>query len=284
MYNLLIGPMESYLPKSRLLHEGTDDHLKQYLTQLNTQGASEPKLDKLLNLPTLLMPEAGWHHYEQVARIGHVSTLTRNRMSSTFTFTFKANPATAPIPVEHIEKAAALLEIAEWEFTRTHWAVKDVDLYRILDEHVPGVRPRPEVFDIPLHATPESDLVAVMMPFDNAFSPVYEAMKEGIEAAGMRCLRADDVWEKDHVLDDVLSLIWRSRVVLADLSGKNPNVFYEVGIAHSLGRRTILVAQSMDDVPFDLRALRVLHYENNEEGRHQLTQAITDRLRTLMTM
>ena len=82
----------------------------------------------------------------------------------------------------------------------------------------------------------------------------------------------------------MLSLIWRSRVVLADLSGKNPNVFYEVGIAHSLGRRTILVAQSMDDVPFDLRALRVLHYENNEEGRHQLTQAITDRLRTLMTM
>ncbi|RRD07380.1 hypothetical protein EII34_02550 [Arachnia propionica] len=81
----------------------------------------------------------------------------------------------------------------------------------------------------------------------------------------------------------MLSLIWRSRFVLADLTGKNPNVFYETGIAHSVGRRTILITQSMADVPFDLQGLRVLHYLDNEEGRHRLSQGITDRLRTLMT-
>lgn len=97
----------------------------------------------------------------------------------------------------------------------------------------------------------------------------------------MRCFRADDIWERDHILDDVLSLIWRARVVVADLSGKNPNVFYEAGIAHTLGRATILVAKSMDDVPFDLRPIRTLQYLNNGEGRDNLAEGITKRLLTL---
>lgn len=55
----------------------------------------------------------------------------------------------------------------------------------------------------------------------------------------------------------------RARLILADLSGKNPNVFYELGLAHALAKPAILVAESMDDVPFDLRALRVLKYDKN---------------------
>lgn len=120
-----------------------------------------------------------------------------------------------------------------------------------------------------------------MMPFSSEYGQVYESLKTGAETVGMKCLRADDIWEKDHILDDDLCLIWRARVVVADLSGKNPSVLYEAGIAHTLGRDTILMAQNLDDVPFDLRSIRAVKYLNNGEGRGVLVQAVTERLRTI---
>jgi hypothetical protein len=56
-----------------------------------------------------------------------------------------------------------------------------------------------------------------------------------------------------------VTLIWRTRAIVADLSGKNPNVFYEAGIAYTIGRDVIPITQSMDDIPFDLRSLRSVH-------------------------
>jgi hypothetical protein len=88
--------------------------------------------------------------------------------------------------------------------------------------------------------------------------------------------------DADQIIDDILSLIWRARVVIADLSGKNPNVFYEAGIAHTLGRDVILAAQSMDDVPFDLRPLRTVTYLDNGEGRGRLRTQVAGRLQTLV--
>lgn len=76
-------------------------------------------------------------------------------------------------------------------------------------------------------------------------------------------------------------MICKSSVVICDLTGKNANVFYEAGIAHSLGKDVILITQSADDVPFDLRHLRYIQYLNNGEGLQQLTAKVTDRLETL---
>lgn len=277
MYNLLIGLTRGEVGADRLL-EYTVDEVRQYIAPAAGKARGEVKVDRLLNLPTLLMPETGFDDEPQIARVGHVTNVKKSRYG--YTFTFVPNPAIAPIPSPRIEAAAAALEITDWEFHRTHWAVKNVDLYRVLDQEI-AARAKPKVFQFPTSEPFESDLVAVMMPFNAGFTPVYESMKAGVEAAGMRCLRADDIWERDHILDDVLSLIWRARVVIADLSGKNPNVFYEAGIAHTLGRDTILVAQSMDDIPFDLQGIRALKYLNNGEGRDALTKGITSRLNTI---
>lgn len=289
MYNLLIGLTRGEVGADRLL-EYTVDEVRQYIAPAAGEARGEVKVDRLLNLPTLIMPETSFHlnvpklfmpetgvdDEPQIARVGHVTNMNKSRYG--YTFTFVPNPAIAPIPSPKIEAAAAALGIiSDWEFHRTHWAVKDVDLYRVLDQEI-AARAKPKVFQFPTSESFESDLVAVMMPFDAGFTPVYESMKAGVEAAGMRCLRADDIWERDHILDDVLSLIWRARVVIADLTGKNPNVFYEAGIAHTLGRDTILVAQSMDDIPFDLQGIRALKYLNNGEGRDTLTEGITSRL------
>lgn len=275
MYNLLIGLTRGEVGADRLL-EHTADDVREYIAP----EVGQVRIERLLNLPTLLMPETGFDDEPQIARVGHVTNVNKSRYG--YTFSFVPNPAIAPIPSPRIEAAAGVLDITDWEFHRTHWAVKDVDLYRVLDQEL-SARVKPKVFQFPTSEPFDPDLVAVMMPFSPAFSAVYESLKEGIEAAGMRCLRADDIWERDHILDDVLSLIWRARVVIADLSEKNPNVFYETGIAHTLGRDTILVAQSMSDIPFDLQGIRALKYLNNGEGRAALSRGITSRLNTITT-
>jgi len=100
--------------------------------------------------------------------------------------------------------------------------------------------------------------------------------------AGLRCRRADDIWENPAIIQDVVSLIDRSRVVVCDCTGRNPNVFYEAGIAHTLGREVILITQNAQDIPFDLRHLRYIPYLNNAEGRGALTAALQDRMQTIL--
>jgi hypothetical protein len=112
-------------------------------------------------------------------------------------------------------------------------------------------------------------LVSVMMPFHPGFDEVYRRFARLFESAGLKCRRADDIWENPAVIQDVVSLIDRSRVVICDCTSRNANVFYEIGIAHTLGREVILITQAQADIPFDLRHLRYVSYLNNgESGRN----------------
>lgn len=98
----------------------------------------------------------------------------------------------------------------------------------------------------------------------------------------MRCLRADDIWENEAIIQDIVTLINRSRIIVCDCSGRNANVFYEIGIAHTLGRNVILIAQSETAIPFDLRHIRYITYLNNGEGRGQLADRLRQRIQTLL--
>jgi len=64
----------------------------------------------------------------------------------------------------------------------------------------------------------------------------------------------------------------KAKLILADLTGKNPNVFYELGLAHAITKPAILIAESIDDVPFDLRALRILEYDKNRPSWGEILQ------------
>jgi hypothetical protein len=121
-----------------------------------------------------------------------------------------------------------------------------------------------------------------MMPFDAAFNTVYDSIRQAADNVGLRCRRADDIWENAAIIQDVVALIDRSRVVVCDCTGRNPNVFYEVGIAHTLGREVILITQSEHDIPFDLRHLRYVKYLNNTEGRAALGTALEGRMQTIL--
>jgi hypothetical protein len=108
------------------------------------------------------------------------------------------------------------------------------------------------------------DICFTIMPFGGWLDDYYRDIYcPAIEAAGLEPHRADDLFRPSTIVNDIWAYTKRARIILADLSGKNPNVFYELGMAHALAKPAILVAESMDDVPFDLRALRVLVYDKN---------------------
>lgn len=137
----------------------------------------------------------------------------------------------------------------------------------------------PSVFEIP-NTPVEHDLIAVMMPFDASMLTVYEAIKDSSKGiSSYRVLRADDIWENSTIIQDIFSLIYRSSIVIVDFTGKNPNVMYETGIAHALGKLVIPISQSIDDVPFDMRHHRVLTYYPNNEGLQELTKALEEKLK-----
>ena len=120
-----------------------------------------------------------------------------------------------------------------------------------------------------------------MMPFDAPMRPVYDTIKAAAEATGFKCRRADDIWDDSTVIQDVFSLIFQSYIVVCDFTGKNANVFYEAGIAHTLGKHVIPITQNAEHIPFDLRHHRYAQYLNNAEGRDGLQQELENRLTVL---
>lgn len=138
----------------------------------------------------------------------------------------------------------------------------------------------PNIFSIPFE-TVDHNLISVMMPYSSELSPVYESIKQASGNAGFECLRADDIWDHSTIIQDVFSLIFRSFIVVCDFTGKNPNVFYEAGIAHTLGKHVVPITQSVQDIPFDLKHHRFLTYLNNGEGRSKLSSELTSRFITL---
>jgi len=104
-----------------------------------------------------------------------------------------------------------------------------------------------------------------IMPFGGWFDDYYSTVfTPAIEESGLKSIRADDLYTPTTIVSDIWNLTKQAKIILADLSGKNPNVFYELGLAHALGKPVVLVVEGIDDVPFDLRALRVITYDKNE--------------------
>jgi hypothetical protein len=117
-----------------------------------------------------------------------------------------------------------------------------------------------------------------MMPFKAEFDPIYEGIKKACSMARYHCLRVDDIWEESTVIQDIFNLIFRAHVVVVDFSGKNPNVMYETGIAHTLGKHVIPISQTLDDVPFDMSHHRILKYLPNKEGIDSMVNRLAQKL------
>ncbi len=115
----------------------------------------------------------------------------------------------------------------------------------------------------------------VIMPFASTLRWVYDdAIRPVCEELCIDVLRADDIGHQRNILRDVVEGLINSDVIIADLTGSNANVYYELGAAHSLMRPVVMLTQHVERIPFDLRSHRVLEYSTDEARRQEFLQRL----------
>lgn len=125
------------------------------------------------------------------------------------------------------------------------------------------------------------DTCFVMMPYGDWFDRYYQDIYvPAIKEAGFEPIRADELFTTGSVVEQIWEQIQKARVLLADLADKNANVFYELGLAHAAKKPVVFTSPRVEDVPFDLRHLRVIIYEVREpEWASNLRKSVTDYLK-----
>lgn len=125
--------------------------------------------------------------------------------------------------------------------------------------------------------------VFVIMPFTSEFDDIFNLfLAETLSGCGYEVFRADDINNSQNILSDIVQSIANSDLIVADLTGANPNVYYELGIAHALKRPVIMLTQDIEDLPFDLRSYRAIPYSTDfvkiREAKKQLSSLAIDAL------
>jgi hypothetical protein len=104
----------------------------------------------------------------------------------------------------------------------------------------------------------------VLMPFDADFDDIYQlGIKQSCIDAGAYCERVDEQIFNESILERIYNQISKADIIIADMTNRNANVFYEVGYAHALGKTTILLTKNSDDIPFDLKHYPHIIYNNS---------------------
>jgi hypothetical protein len=128
----------------------------------------------------------------------------------------------------------------------------------------------------PLDQTIETECadVFIAMPFTADLDHVYEWLCNAVRKCGLSVRRGDDYFSTKAVMRDVVMAIAHAKLVIADCTLKNPNVFYEVGWSHAWEKEVVLLAQNEDDFPFNIRHLRRYIYRKDDSGRAELESTI----------
>jgi hypothetical protein len=106
-------------------------------------------------------------------------------------------------------------------------------------------------------------LVFMIMPFTESWSSeTFGVIKSVAEEHDLRVERADDIFVSQSIVNDIWQYINKAGLVIADITVQNANVYYELGIAHTLGKEFTLIRQPTGDkTPFDISGLRYFEYE-----------------------
>jgi len=123
----------------------------------------------------------------------------------------------------------------------------------------------------------------VVMQFTDEFNALYaEVIKPTCEKFGLTAVRGDDIYSNGLILDDIVRSIQECFVIIADITPNNPNVFYEVGYAHGMGKATILLSdKKRDKMPFDISGFRTLFYDNTIGGKTAIEDRLSKHLKSI---
>lgn len=124
--------------------------------------------------------------------------------------------------------------------------------------------------------------VFVLMPFAEEYTTFYEqVIKTTIEKMNLLCKRADDFFGPRRIMNDIYACIEDSKFILADFGGRNPNVFFEVGISHALGKSVLQLTRTLADVPPKLQSTRCHIYSDTVSGAEKLKPVLENTIKEM---
>jgi hypothetical protein len=129
--------------------------------------------------------------------------------------------------------------------------------------------------------TPDRQICFVMMPFDESFNALFRLIERCCTEEGLTCIRADSDARPGKITSKIYDLIANAGIIIADMTGRNPNVFYELGLAHAVTDNVILLTQDREDVPFDLRDFIHIEYRNTLDGAEKLLKDLAKALTSI---
>lgn len=133
-----------------------------------------------------------------------------------------------------------------------------------------------ENIGIPRRSGIDTNLVFVLTPFDEEEFGTFQVIRNVCTSVGLLCLRGDEQFtERSNLLSHILNYLVKARIVIANINGRNPNVMYELGIAHAIAKPTILIGKSLVDVPFDIQSTRIILYKDLSELERDLAAELT---------
>lgn len=112
----------------------------------------------------------------------------------------------------------------------------------------------------------DKNIIFVIMPFAPLYDEIYHWIEDTANAEGMTCLRADKEIFIGGIMDKVRENILKAGIIIAELSEKNPNVYYELGLSHAIGKNVIMLSQGLDSIPFDLKHLKMVLYKADNKN------------------
>lgn len=130
----------------------------------------------------------------------------------------------------------------------------------------------------------ETPKVFIVMQFTTPYNELYnDVIRKVCGEFGLEAVRADETFSPGIIIADVAKQIVESKLIIADITPTNPNVFYEVGFAHALNKPTILIAEKPTELPFDVSAFRTLFYENSIRGKAKIEEGLRKHIQAILT-
>jgi len=130
-------------------------------------------------------------------------------------------------------------------------------------------------FGVPNFTPSKKTKCFVMIPLKEPFTVIFtDHIKPVLKDLQIESVRANDYYTTHEIMKDIWNRINNCHFAIADLTGRNSNVMYELGITHTIGKDVVLISQNDEDVPFDLRHIRYYKYDYTPRGCKKLSNEI----------
>lgn len=141
---------------------------------------------------------------------------------------------------------------------------------------VPAGKPKKLPAPSPPKRTMRTQRIFIVMPFTPELDDIYHlGIREVVAKVGGSCERADEIQHVGGIVEKIYDSIKGADIIIAEVTVPNPNVYYEVGFAHALGKPVILLTQNIQNTPFDLRVYNHVIYSSIVDLRARLDRILS---------